>query len=95
MGTDELERFSKLTNTYGGSVIATQYDGFLHLFVGSSMYASPNTPTTYLTELYYFRQPILASITTSNYDSKYVDLPDNYIPDLIDRAVERLEMTKD
>ena len=87
---DALQRASTLTNTYANSVLGTQYDSHLELFVGSFI----TSPEDFTTEIYYYRQPQLSGITTSNYTSKYIDLPDSYIPELIDRAVSQIERTK-
>lgn len=90
LDSDGLQRASKLTSMYANSVLGTQYDGYLELFAGSSI----SNPQDYSVDIYYFRQPQLSGITTSNYSSKYVDLPDSYIPELIDRAVSQVERTK-
>jgi hypothetical protein len=92
---DELERRSKLTSTTALSVIATQYDGYLSMYVGGSVFTLPEDITSYMVDVYYTRQPILAGITTSNYSTEYIDLPDNYVPDLIDKAVAWVEGYKE
>lgn len=91
VSAEELQLYGAMTTIYANSVFGTFYDGFLELFVGSAVATTPNE---FQTEIYYYRQPQLAGITTSNYTTKYIDLPDSYIPDLIDKAVLRLEMTK-
>lgn len=87
---DGLQRISKLTTNNANSIFGTVYDGYLELFVGSFI----TNPQDYAVEIYYYRQPQFSGITTSNYSSKYVDLPDSYIPELVDRAVQTVERTK-
>jgi len=90
VGADELQRASKLTTMYANSILGTVYDGYMELFVGSSI----TNPQDYTSEIYYYRQPQLEGITTSNYSTKYVDLPDSYIPQLVDMSVSLIERTK-
>ena len=90
VGADELQRYSKLTTNNANSVFGTLFDGYVELFFGSGI----SNPQDYNTEIYYYRQPQLSGITTSNYSSKYVDLPDSYIPELVDKAVQFVERTK-
>lgn len=90
VSADELERRSKMTTVNANSVLGTQYDGFIDLFVGSFI----TTPQDYDAEIYYFRQPKTSGITTTNYATEYVDLPDSYIPQLVDMAVLQVERTK-
>lgn len=90
VGADELQRASKLTTMYANSILGTVYDGYMELFVGSSI----TNPQDYTSEIYYYRQPQLAGITTSNYSTKYVDLPDSYIPQLVYMSVSVIERTK-
>lgn len=87
VSSEELERRSKLTSTGASSVFGTLNDGNVELFVGSNF----SQPTFQEAEIYYNRQPAISSSTVST----YVDLPDNMIPDLIDTAVARLELTKE
>ena len=87
----ELDEKAKLTNTYANSILGTLYDGHIELFVGSSVVTTPNE---YQVEMYYFRQGQLNGITTSNYSTKYIDLPDSFVPEVIDRSVFQIERTK-
>ena len=87
---DDLQMASKMTNTYSSSVLGALYDGYISLVVGSDI----TSPNDYPVEVYYYRQPKTAGITTSNYSTEYVDLPDSFIPELVDKAVMRVEMTK-
>lgn len=89
--SEELDRTAKMTNTYANSILGTQYDGHLELFIGSSVVTTPNE---YQVEIYSFKQPQLNGITTTNYSTKYVDLPDSFIPEVLDRSVFQIERTK-
>lgn len=88
LDSNDFERRSKLTNTNAGSVLGNQTGQDIDLYVGSSVSSSPQDCEA---ELYYFRQTRLNDSTVST----YVDLPDNFIPDLIDRAVFQVERTKE
>lgn len=86
--SDAIQRQSKLTTTGATSVIGSQREGDIELFVGSSVSSSPSDAET---EMYYLRQAKLNSVATTD----YIDLPDNMIADLIDKAVFQLERTKE
>lgn len=90
MDSDALQQTSKLTVMNANSVAGTVYDGHVELFVGSFITA----PQDYTIEIYYYRQPQLSGITTSNYTTEYPDIPDSYIPELVDRTVRQIERTK-
>lgn len=87
----DLDDMAKMSTTYANSILGTLYDGHIEMFVGSSVVTTPNE---YQTEIYYFRQPQLNGITTTNYSTVYVDLPDSFIPEVLDRSVFQVERTK-
>ena len=85
---DQLERYAKMTNTYASSVFGSVNDNHIELFVGTDI---TDTPTDYGTEMYYFRQVNQTGAVVGD----YIDIPDNYYMDVVDKTVARLEMTKD
>jgi len=69
MSPDELQRANKMPLMYANSVVGTQFSDYLELYIGGFTVDGQD----YLTEIYYYRQPVLSGITTSNYTTKYVD----------------------
>ena len=76
-----------MPNVNASSVFGSIQDGYIELFIGSSAVVTD-------VEVYYFRSPKTNTITTSNYSSEYVDIPDKCIWDVVQQSVAEMERYK-
>lgn len=85
--SQQLQDIIGMPTIYVSSIAGTFNDLSIELFVGTEVVTNPYD---YYVEMYYYRQAKNDSVIAD-----YVDLPDNMIPDVVDRSVLQLDRTKD